>query len=86
MIESLQPYTPVQLYPCLSQAVPPRSLEEGAYRVRFARSLGELDEVLRLRFEVFNLELGEGLEASFATGRDQDEFDLTCHHLVVEHR
>jgi putative hemolysin len=41
---------------------------------------------LRLRFEVFNLELGEGPDSSFATGRDQDEFDLTCHHLIVEHR
>jgi putative hemolysin len=26
------------------------------------------------------------LETSFATGRDEDEFDLTCHHLIVEHR
>lgn len=86
MIQPIQPSAPLQLYPCLSQAVPSRSLEEGAYRVRFAHNLGELDEVLRLRFEVFNLELGEGLEASFATGRDQDEFDLTCHHLIVEHR
>jgi putative hemolysin len=82
----LQPAAPVQLYPCLSQALPPRDVSEGAYRVRFARNLAELDEVLRLRFEVFNLELGEGLDASFATGRDQDEFDLNCHHLIVEHR
>lgn len=86
MIESFQPTAPVQLYPCLHQALPKRGLDEGAYRVRFARNLAELDEVLRLRFEVFNLEMGEGLEASFATGRDQDEFDLTCHHLIVEHR
>lgn len=86
MIESIQPTAPVQLYPCLHQALPPRALSEGAYRIRFARNLAELDEVLRLRFQVFNLELGEGLESSFATGRDQDEFDLTCHHLIVEHR
>ncbi|HYP27347.1 MAG TPA: GNAT family N-acetyltransferase [Blastocatellia bacterium] len=42
-----------------------------------------MDAALRLRFEVFNLELGEGLESSFQTGRDSDEFDETCHHLVV---
>jgi putative hemolysin len=86
MIETFQPIAPVQLYPCLHRALPARDLSEGAYRVRFARNLAELDEVLRLRFEVFNLELREGLEASFATGRDEDEFDLTCHHLIVEHR
>jgi 1-acyl-sn-glycerol-3-phosphate acyltransferase len=86
MIETLQPTAPVQLYPCLYQALPVRHLSEGAYRVRFARNLAELDEVLRLRFEVFNLELREGLEASFATGRDEDELDLACHHLIVEHR
>jgi putative hemolysin len=86
MIESFQPTTPVQLYPCLHQALPGRDLSEGAYRVRFAQNLAELDEVLRIRFEVFNLELGEGLDASFATGRDEDEFDLTCHHLIVEER
>jgi putative hemolysin len=39
----------------------------------------------RLRFVVFNLELNEGLEASYATGHDTDEFDRICDHLVVEH-
>jgi putative hemolysin len=78
------PAEPVQLYPSLAGALPPRDLREGAYRVRFARNLAELDDVLRLRFEVFNLELGEGFESSFATGRDEDDFDLTCHHLIVE--
>src|SRR6185436_13849796 len=41
---------------------------------------------LHLRFEVFNLELGEGLDASFLTRRDEDPFDRTCHHLLVEDR
>jgi putative hemolysin len=40
--------------------------------------------VLRLRFEVFNLELGEGLDSSFLIGRDIDEYDAACHHLIVE--
>lgn len=72
-------------YPPLASALPAGDVREGSYRVRFAHSLAELDELLRLRFAVFNLELGEGLESSFATGRDEDEFDATCHHLVVEH-
>ena len=62
---------------------PPFEIVEGRYVVRFARTREEVDAALKLRFEVFNLELGEGLAASFATGRDADEFDAVCHHLVV---
>jgi putative hemolysin len=38
-----------------------------------------------LRFEVFNLELNEGLAESHFTGLDIDPFDTVCQHLVVEH-
>jgi putative hemolysin len=38
----------------------------------------------QLRFEVFNLELGEGLAESYATGLDVDRFDEFCDHLIVE--
>jgi putative hemolysin len=70
-------------YPLLPEALPQASFKKGKYIVRFARTPEELDAVLKLRFEVFNLELEEGLESSFLTGRDRDEFDLTCHHLLV---
>ena len=73
-------------YPARPQAVPDWVLCEGRYEVRWARTWAELDEVMRLRFEVFNLELGEGLAESFRTGRDRDEFDATCHHLLVAER
>lgn len=59
---------------------------QGAYRVRFVRDRSELAKVFRLRYEVFNLELGEGLEESRATGLDTDPFDAQCEHIVVEHR
>ncbi len=36
-----------------------------------------------MRFEVFNLELREGLDSSFDKGRDEDPFDPVCHHLMV---
>jgi 1-acyl-sn-glycerol-3-phosphate acyltransferase len=39
----------------------------------------------RLRFEVFNLELNEGLAESHFTGLDVDPFDDVCDHLIVEH-
>lgn len=73
-------------YPHARESLPPGELAEGAYAVRYAASVEELDAILRLRFDVFNIELQEGLAESFATGRDQDEFDAQCHHLLVEHR
>ena len=58
-------------------------IREGRYELSFARTGAELDEILRLRFEVFNVELGEGLDESFETGRDEDPFDAVCDHLIV---
>lgn len=65
------------------KTVPQIEISESRYTVRLANSSEEIDAALRLRFEVFNLELGEGLETSFITGRDRDEFDSICHHLIV---
>lgn len=58
----------------------------GPYQLRLAQSEGERTAAYRLRFEVFNLELQEGLDTAYATGRDVDEFDPTCDHLIVEDR
>ena len=67
-------------------ALPKFEIAEGRYSVRLARTPEEVDAALRLRFEVFNLELGEGLDVSFITGRDEDEFDATCDHLICTER
>jgi len=53
------------------------------YAARFATSHQEVEAALRLRYEVFNLELCEGLESSHATGQDEDPFDPFCDHLIV---
>ncbi len=66
------------------ECLPAGELHAGAYRLRFARTAEDIDRLLALRFEVFNLELGEGLDASYATGRDTDDFDRGCHHMLVE--
>jgi putative hemolysin len=70
-------------YPLYAGGLPQTEISKGGYVVRFARTPEELDAVLRLRFRVFNLELNEGLESSYLSGRDADEFDPTCHHLLV---
>ncbi len=54
------------------------------YVARLAQSAEEVRRAQRLRFEVFNLELGEGLAESYATGADVDPFDEFCDHLIVE--
>ena len=46
--------------------------------------MDELRRAQQLRFEVFNLELGEGLPESYATELDVDPFDEFCDHLIVE--
>lgn len=55
------------------------------YATRRACSEAEIRAAQTLRFEVFNLELNEGLAGSYATGRDADPFDTVCDHLLVEH-
>ena len=60
-------------------------LRAGSYLVRMAVSEWDRLAAFRLRFLVFNLELNEGLETSYATGQDTDEFDRICDHLIVEH-
>ena len=42
------------------------------YATRLAQDSGELRAAKALRYEVFNLELNEGLEQSHATGLDED--------------
>lgn len=82
----LEEHPELASYPSQPSAIPPGEIVEGSYAVRYARDPRELDELLRLRFRVFNLELAEGLEESFRTGRDLDRFDAQCHHLIVLHR
>lgn len=54
-----------------------------SYSVRFAEGPDEVKRALKLRYEVFNLELQEGLAASHASGLDEDEFDAVCDHLII---
>ncbi|EMY69865.1 GNAT family N-acetyltransferase [Leptospira vanthielii] len=52
--------------------------------VRLAKNQSEIENTLALRYNVFNLELGEGLSESRETQKDQDEYDYFCDHLIVE--
>jgi putative hemolysin len=70
-------------YPRHERGVPPGIHRSGRYAVRFAKNAEDLRAAQRLRFEVFNVELHEGLMDSYKTGLDKDDFDADCHHLLV---
>jgi putative hemolysin len=52
-------------------------------QVKITTDPEEIREAQRLRYEVFNLEMNKGLQASYACGLDSDEFDPICDHLIV---
>jgi len=57
--------------------------EECRLIVKRAEHADEIEAALRLRFEVFNIEMKEGLQSSYRTGLDADEFDSLCDHVIV---
>jgi putative hemolysin len=56
------------------------AFEKGDYLVKTADNGAELEECLKLRFEVFHREF---LEKKRTYGVDVDKLDLVCDHLVV---
>ena len=61
----------------------PFSLKINNFLVKIADSREEILAALKLRFEVFNVELNEGLQSSWDTGFDHDQFDKHADHLIV---
>jgi len=55
---------------------------DGRYTVRFAQDNQEVDSALRLRNDVFNVELGTAA-AGNAGDLEFDSYDLKCLHLIV---
>lgn len=70
--------------PAIPSILPEIHGEVGRYHSRLARTTADREAACRLRFRVFNVELGEGLERSYQTGLDQDRYDPVCEHLLVE--
>ena len=71
-------------YPAHAPSTTPHAQSAPAYLARLAASRADLRAAQALRFEVFNLELDEGLVHSYDTGLDADPFDEICDHLIVE--
>jgi putative hemolysin len=58
---------------------------DSKYEVRIARSAGEVRSALKLRYEVFKVELA-GIDPGTKPGLEFDEFDAKCRHLIVVER
>lgn len=84
-MHTVTPVRPDTLPNSLAAAMPPvEPAEVGQYRMRMTATEADLKLAQALRFHVFNLELKEGLQSSYATGLDCDRFDPVCDHLLVE--
>lgn len=68
------------------KSLPDAERKAGNYEVSLATSDCDIHAAQELRFEVFNLELNEGLADSYTHRRDQDDFDKICDHLIVRYR
>lgn len=84
-MQAATPAGKVSLPESLATGIAPAPLADmGSYQIRMTASDADLNLAQALRFRVFNLELHEGLQSSYATGLDADQFDPVCDHLLVE--
>ncbi len=65
------------------ERLPGLEANRGRYRMFFAKTQEEREAALRLRFEIFCQELGEGDPGAALTGLDVDSFDEQFQHLMV---
>ena len=56
------------------------------FEITITKDHKEVQAAQKLRFQVFNLEMKKGLQASYERGLDVDDFDPFCDHLIVRDR
>lgn len=57
-------------------------IAEGRYLAKLAQTPAEIESALRLRYEVFNIELAAP-NGKTAIGLEYDDYDAACKHLIV---
>lgn len=67
----------------MKKDLPKRLVTSNRYLVRLAETEEDIRQAQSLRYRVFNLELGEGLEESHEKKLDVDDYDPQCDHLLV---
>jgi len=61
----------------------PGILTNGRYTVKLAETADEVESALRLRHDVFNVEMGGKAADTVAQGIEFDAYDRHCRHLIV---
>ncbi len=61
-------------------------IAEGRYLAKLAQTPAEVESALRLRYEVFNVELSAAPNHKTSFGLDFDEYDAGCKHLIIIER
>ncbi|MBU8901570.1 MAG: GNAT family N-acetyltransferase [Victivallales bacterium] len=64
-------------------STPPLIIEQELFLMKFAENEEEIRAAMSLRYEVFNIEQGKGLESAEHDEIDCDEFDEFCLHLII---
>ena len=54
------------------------------YTIGIANTQPEIDELHKLRYDIFNVELDEGIKENEVHKKDIDKFDDHCDHLIVK--
>lgn len=72
-----------QVLTLAASVAPDLEISTERYEVRFAQTQKDIESALRLRYEVFNLELAGELQSAISDGLEYDEFDYHCRHLIV---
>jgi putative hemolysin len=78
----------VELYKSLVNRIcsPPVVAEKDQFLIKVAETDDEIQRAQRLRYQVFNIEQGKGLDSANETKLDCDEFDEYCLHLIVKEK
>lgn len=58
-------------------------VSDGRYEVRLAKTQAEIESALRLRYEVFNVEMSKQKLALDSARLEFDAYDFKCRHLIV---
>jgi len=53
------------------------------YVIGIADNDKEIDAAYKLRYDIFNVELGEGIKENELSKRDIDKFDANCDHVII---
>lgn len=64
-------------------STPPLIAEQELFLIKIAENKEEIEAAMRLRYDVFSIEQGKGLQSTELDKIDCDEFDEHCLHLII---